>query len=430
MMLPAGSSLSDWLTWLETLSAKEIDLGLDRVQSVLDRLLLGVPANVLLIAGTNGKGSCVAMTQALLSAAGYRVGAYTSPHVIRYNERIAVDGVPASDEQIIAAFEQVEAARHDVPLTYFEYGTLAAMVVFKTADLDVWVLEVGMGGRLDATNVIDPSASLITNVSLDHCAWLGEDIEAIAMEKAGVMREGTPTVFGSRDVPRSLRQHAESIGAELLLVGRDFDFKRGADGDWSWTGRETNRDSLKVPGLQGDFQLGNAAGVLALIEAAGLDKALDRPLLNRVLPDLTLTGRLQALEVADADWLLDVAHNPAAATVLADTLAATSVTGNTWAIIGLLDDKDAEGIAAPLNGQVDHWIAVTADNPRAVPAEELARRIANVCGRPCRIADSLDDAMHYARRGATGNDRILVTGSFYLVGPALLNLELYSRPES
>jgi len=430
MMLHAGSSLSDWLTWLETLSAKEIDLGLDRVQSVLDRLSLEIPANVLLIAGTNGKGSSVAMIQALLSAAGYRVGTYTSPHVIRYNERIAVGGVPASDEQIIAAFGRVEAARHDVPLTYFEYGTLAAMVVFGTANLDVWVLEVGMGGRLDATNVIDPSASLITNVSLDHCAWLGEDIETIATEKAGVMREGAPTVFASRDVPRSLRQHADTIGAELLLVGRDFDFERGADGDWSWTGREVSRDSLKPPGLHGDFQLGNAAGVLALIEAAGLNKALDRPLLNRVLPDLTLAGRLQALRVAGADWLLDVAHNAAAATVLAETLAATQVAGNTWAIIGLLDDKDAEGIAAPLNSQVDYWIAVTANSPRAVPAEELARRIANACGRPCRIADSLDDAMQYARRGASKNDRILVTGSFYLVGPTLLNLELYSRPES
>lgn len=287
-----------------------------------------------------------------------------------------------------------------------------------------------MGGRLDATNVIDPSASLITNVSLDHCAWLGEDIEAIAMEKAGVMREGTPTVFGAHDVPRSVRQHAEMIGAELLLVGRDFDFERGAEGDWSWTGREVSMDSLRRPGLRGDFQLGNAAGVLALVEAAGLNKALDVPLLNQVLPDLTLPGRLQAFTVVGADWLLDVAHNPAAATVLADTLAATQVTGNTWAIIGLLDDKDAEGIATPLNSQVDYWIAVTASSTRAVPAEELARRIANACDRPCRIADSLDDAMHYARRGATENDRILVTGSFYLVGPALLNLELYSRPES
>lgn len=429
-MLPAGSPLSDWLTWLETLSPKEIDLGLDRVQTVLDRLLLEVPAHVLLIAGTNGKGSSVAMTQAVLSAVDYRVGAYTSPHVNRYNERIAIDGVPVADEQIIAAFERVEAERDDVPLTYFEYGTLAAMVVFSTAELDFWVLEVGMGGRLDACNVIDPTASLITNVSLDHCDWLGEDIETIASEKAGVMRAGVPTVFGSRDVPRSLQQHAATIGADLRLLGRDFDYEHDAHGDWHWNGRSVMRHSLKAPGMRGEFQVGNAAAVMALLEAAGLDDALDKALLDRVLPDLALTGRLQSVRACGADWLLDVAHNPAAATVLAETLAATDLAGKTWAIIGILDDKDAEGIAASLDNVIDYWIAVTASSPRAVEADELARRIANACGRPCRISESLDDAMQYVRRSATENDRILVTGSFYLVGPALRNLELYSRPES
>jgi dihydrofolate synthase/folylpolyglutamate synthase len=429
-MLPAGSPLSDWLIWLETLSPKEIDLGLERVQCVLERLSLEPAANVLLIAGTNGKGSCVAMTDAILRAAGWRVGAYTSPHMIRYNERIAVDGMPAPDEQIIAAFERVEAARHNVPLTYFEYGTLAAMAVFSMSRLDVWLLEIGMGGRLDASNVIDPTASLITNVSLDHCDWLGEDIETIAMEKAGVMRQGVPTVFGSRDVPRSVQKHAVTIGAELVLLGRDFDYERGDDGDWSWAGREYRRTYLPSPGLQGEFQLGNAAAALALIEAAGLREALDPVLLKRVLPSIALPGRLQSTKVDGKDWLLDVAHNPAAATGLAEVLAATEPTGQTWTIIGLLDDKDIEGIALQLNDQVDHWIGVTASSPRAVAVEELARRIANSCGRPCRISESLDEAMAYTRRVASENDRILLTGSFYLVGPALLNLELYSRPRS
>jgi dihydrofolate synthase/folylpolyglutamate synthase len=429
-MLPAGSPLSDWLTWLETLSPKEIDLGLERVQSVLEHLSLELPANVLLIAGTNGKGSCVAICDGLLRASGYRVGAYTSPHMIHYNERIAVDGVPASDEQVIAAFERVEAARHEVPLTYFEYGTLAAMVVFSTSDLDVWVLEIGMGGRLDASNVIDPTASLITNVSLDHCDWLGEDIETIATEKAGVMRHGVSTVFGSRDVPRAVRQYARAIGAELLLLGRDFDYERDDEGGWNWTGRQTQRSSLRSPGLQGEFQVGNAAAVLALLEAAGLHEALDSALINHVLPTIALTGRLQSVTAAGAHWLLDVAHNAAAATVLADVLMATDVVGQTWAIIGLLDDKDIEGIALQLDSQVDHWIAVTASSPRAVEAEELARRIANSCGRPCRISESLHEAMACTRRYASEDDRILLTGSFYLVGPAVLNLELYSRPQS
>jgi dihydrofolate synthase/folylpolyglutamate synthase len=429
-MLPAGSPLSDWLTWLETLSPKEIDLGLDRVQAVLQRLSIEIPANVLLIAGTNGKGSCVAMIEALLRAAGYRVGAYTSPHIIRYNERIVVHGVPAADEEIIAAFERVAEARQDVPLTYFEYGTLAAMAVFAVQDLDVWVLEVGMGGRLDASNVVNPTASLITNVALDHCDWLGDDVEKIAFEKAGVMRKGVPTVFGSREVPNALPRHAEAIGAELLLLGRDFNFERGAGRDWSFTGRELKRSSVALPGLQGAFQVQNAAAVLALLEAAGLSRALDAAVLDQVLPNLALAGRWQAVRVAGADWVLDVAHNPAGATVLADTLAATRGTGKTWAIIGLLDDKDVEGVTAALNSQVDYWSAVTANSPRAIGADELARRISNCSGRPCRISASLDQAMDYARRHASENDRILLTGSFYLVGPALLELELYSRPGS
>lgn len=429
-MLPAGAPLSDWLTWLETLSPKEIDLGLERVQSVLERLSLERPGDVLLIAGTNGKGSSVAMTESLLNAAGYRVGAYTSPHIIHYNERIAIGGMPASDDEIVAAFERVEAVRHGAALTYFEYGTLAAFVVFAASNLDVWVLEVGMGGRLDACNAIEPTASLITNVSLDHCDWLGDEVETIALEKAGVMRKGVPTVFGSPDVPNAILKHAESIGAELILVGRDFSYERGTAGAWNWTGRATRRLSLRAPGLQGEFQTGNAAAVLALIEAAGLGKALDSGLLDHVLSNLTLTGRMQAVRAGGANWLLDVAHNPAAATVLATALETHEVAGKTWAIVGLLDDKDVEGVVAPLDSQVDHWIAVTASSPRALDVAELARRIANCSGRPCRISESLSDAMEYARRGASENDRILVTGSFYLVGPALLNLGLYSRPQS
>jgi len=303
-------------------------------------------------------------------------------------------------------------------------------VVFAASDLDVWVLEVGMGGRLDASNVIEPTASLITNVALDHCDWLGENIEAIAFEKAGVMRTGVATVFGSHDVPRAVLSTAEAIGAELLLPGRDYDFERGSDGSWNWRGRAGRLSSLLAPGLPGDFQVANAAAVLALLGVAGLAEELDAALINSVLPGITLAGRMQAVSAAGADWLLDVAHNPAAAEVLADALSAQTVPGETWAIVGLLDDKDIEGIATALNNQVDHWIAAAADSPRAVDAAELARRIANTCNRPCQISESLEDGMEFARRNASENDRILVTGSFYLVGPALLQLELYSRPQS
>jgi dihydrofolate synthase/folylpolyglutamate synthase len=410
-MLPAGSSLPDWLTWLETLSPKEIDLGLERVQVVLDRLSLPLPEHVLLIAGTNGKGSSVAMADALLRAADYRVGAFTSPHIIDYNERIRVQGRYSDDAEIVAAFERIEAVREDVPLTYFEYGTLAAMVLFAEASLDVWILEVGLGGRLDATNVIDPTGVLVTNVSLDHCDWLGKDIETIAAEKAGVMRGGRPAVFGAELVPQAIIDHAEKIGARLLLRGRDYSL-----------------DSVPQPGLRGEYQVGNAAAVIALLNAAGLEAATSEDLVATVLPTVRVTGRSQSIRQDGIEWLLDVAHNPAAAAALAGMLAVDAHSGATHAIVGMLDDKDIEGSVQALNEQVDHWIAVTADSHRAVPAEELARRIANACGRPCRIEDSLPEAMESVRRDASINDRILISGSFYLVGPALE--QLYSRPES
>ena len=410
-MLPAGSPLPDWLTWLETLSPKEIDLGLERVQAVMERLALPLPEHVLLVAGTNGKGSSVAMADALLRAAGFSVGAYTSPHIIDYSERIALRGRQADDAEIVSAFEKIEAVRDGVPLTYFEYGTLAALLLFAEAALDVWILEVGMGGRLDATNAIEPTAVLITNVSLDHCDWLGEDIETIAVEKAGVMRTDKPAVFGALKVPQAIVDHAAKIGAHLLLRDRDFSL-----------------DEVPQPGLIGDFQVGNAAAVIALLKAAGLEAAASDDLVAAVLPTVRVTGRGQSIHQDGVEWLLDVAHNPAAAAALAGTLAAQRCSGATRVIVGMLDDKDIEGSVLALDEHVDQWIAVTARSHRAIPAPELARRIANACGRPCLIADSLSEAMESAQREASINDRILVTGSFYLVGPALE--QLYSRPES
>jgi dihydrofolate synthase/folylpolyglutamate synthase len=412
-MLPAGSPLSAWLTWLETLSPNEIELGLERVQAVLDRLDLRTPQHVITVGGTNGKGSSVAMIGALLRGAGYTVGTYTSPHIVDYNERIVVGSSPARDEEIIAAFETIESVRHDVPLTYFEYGTLAAFVVFSNADLDVWLLEVGMGGRLDAVNAIDPTAALITNVALDHCAWLGEDVETIAAEKAGIMRPGIPVVYGDPDVPNAIRRHAEALGARLLLRDRDYSL-----------------DGIPQPGLSGAFQVGNAAAVIALLKAAGLEDAAGDALVARVLPGLRLTGRGQRIEKDGIEWLVDVAHNPAAAAQLAAILAEAPAPGATVAMIGMLDDKDVEGVVAPLDHHVDRWIALTADSARSIAAGELARRIANAANRPCLIATSLEDALLAARRDLSAGDRILVTGSFYIVGPVLQALGLYSRPES
>ena len=427
--MPAvGAPLSDWLQWLETLSPKEIDLGLDRVRQVLERLSLPLPDDVLLIAGTNGKGSCTVIADALLRAAGKRVGRYTSPHISRYNERIVVNGATVDDAAIIAAFGQVDAARGDLPLTYFEFGTLAALVVFAQADLDVWLLEVGLGGRLDATNAVEPTASLITNISLDHCDWLGDDIESIAAEKAGVMRPAKPTVFGSDALPDAIAARADACGAILLSAGEDYAVERdAAGGGWRWRGPSRMLAPLVRPGLRGDFQIDNAAAVLMLLEAAGLAGGLDVDLVNRVLPDVALAGRLQRLSEPGAEWLLDVAHNPAAARKLAETIAATTADdaasnaagGEMTAIVGILDDKDVDGILAPLLPCVSRWVAMRADSRRAVAAGELARRIANLSGSGCLVAESTAAAVEFARRRTSENDRILVTGSFFTVAPVI-----------
>ena len=392
--------LADWLRWLETLSPTEIDLGLERVRAVLDRLDLPTPPTVLLIGGTNGKGSSAAMAEALLLAAGHSTGVYTSPHLIRYNERIRINGEVAGDADIVAALAAVEAVRGDLALTYFEFGTLAALVQFAAADLDVWVLEVGLGGRLDATNAVEPDASLITGIALDHCDWLGDDVESIAAEKAGIMRPGKPVVFAGDAMPDTIRRHAAELGAELIVIDVPAD--------------------LSGIGLPGDFQRRNASGVIALLDAAGFRDAVRPEQVADVLPRLRLDGRSQRLTVDGTDWLLDVAHNPAAAAELAAMLADDP--RPTVGIVGVLRDKDVDGILAPLLPALRQVIALTADGPRALPAAELARRIANAGNRPCLIAAGVDDAVDAARRLARDDDRILVTGSFMTVGPVLQHL--------
>jgi len=418
-----GTPLSDWLLRLETLSPQEIDLGLERVERVRDRLALAPPDTVFHVAGTNGKGSSVAMLECLLQKSGAHVGSYTSPHIHRYNERIRIDGSEASDEQIVAAFERIEAVRDNEPLTYFEYGTLAAMVVFADTGIDTAILEVGMGGRLDAVNAIEPDAGLITNIALDHCDWLGDNVESIAAEKAGIMRRDKPIIFGSRAVPDSIDAKAADVGAQLIVAGRDYDWS--CDGErWSWQGLTHQLEGLAVPSLQGRHQIGNAAAVLALVEAAGRGDLLCVEVVNACFAQLRLDGRMQEID-EDVHWLLDVAHNPAAAKALAEALHARAHAGQTVAIFAMLDDKDVTGVVAALADHVDHWIAVTADNPRAIAAGELARRVANATNAACLVAESLEAAIRHARELTTGADRILVTGSFYLVGPVLT--ELYSR---
>jgi dihydrofolate synthase / folylpolyglutamate synthase len=387
---------------------------------VLGRLGLREPARVIHIAGTNGKGSCASMFEALLLAGNFRVGCYTSPHLVRYNERIRLNGLPADDRDIIAAFETVEAARQGVPLTYFEYGTLAALAVFDQKRMDNLVLEIGMGGRLDAVNAIEPDGSIITNVALDHSDWLGNDVETIAGEKAGVMRPGKPVIFGSSEVPAKIIDSAARLGAELAILGRDFSYVEGAPGSgtWSWTGRRTVLKNLAVPSLAGRFQFQNAAAVLALLESLALDDLMTRENVSSALRGLSLPGRFQWVG-PDRRWLLDVAHNPHSAHGLAETLGALTPRRTVTAVIGVLGDKDLKGIVAPLVPQIDRWVAVTAASSRALDARELAQSVARFSNKPCLIIPAVTDALQYAERGARGDDLLLVTGSFYTVGPAL-----------
>lgn len=417
----AFASLDDWLAWLDTLSPREIELGLDRVRDVLARMELPRPELVIHVAGTNGKGSAAAMLEAIYLQAGRSVGCYTSPHVTRYNERMRVNGRELDDARIIAAFKDVEAARRTVILTYFEFGTLAALSAFAKAEAEVLVLEIGLGGRLDAVNAIDPDAAIITNVSLDHCDWLGDDVESIAREKAGVMRMGIPVVFGAKEVPAAIVDEAERRHADLRLAGRDFSAEPG-DGTWHWQGRDLALRELAIPALYGAFQIGNAAAVLAAIEALGHGELLERDELGRALGGLALRGRLQRID-GRRRWLLDVAHNPGAARVLAAALEDLADGGRLVAVFGVLADKDLDGILEALCGVVDDWIAVPAESPRALAQTALAARVANRCNKPCRIVGAIDEGLRLAAELAAPDDRILVTGSFYTVGPALARLE-------
>lgn len=409
-------TLDDWLPWLESLSPREIVLGLERVHEVLGRLELARPELVINVAGTNGKGSSVAMLEALLRQGGIRTGCYTSPHINRYNERTRIDGEPASDAAIIAALDRVEAARQDVPLTYFEFGTLATLVAFDTANVEAWVLEVGMGGRLDAVNAIEPDAGLITNVSLDHCAWLGNDIESIAAEKAGIMRPSRPVVFGSTNVPDAIRKKAELTGARLLLAGESFSSDEAGGETWSWQGEAVSLSGLSRPSLTGSAQIENASAVLAVLEALGRTDLLQPADVSTALSSLTLQGRFQ--QVGER-WILDVAHNPAAGTVLCRLLEDLPDKRGVTAIVGMLADKDVSGFASSLQSAVEFWIAVSVGGSRGQAAHELGRDIANETGQPCLLVPNLADALEFAENGIDSSRRILVTGSFLVVGPAL-----------
>ena len=410
-------TVAAWIAWQQAAHPVEIDPGLARVGAVWERLEKPLHAVVLTVAGTNGKGSVTAYLDAILTAAGYQTGLFTSPHFVRYNERIRVHGREVSDAQLLEAFAGIDAARGDVSLTFFEWNTLAAFVVFARAGIEVAVLEVGMGGRLDAVNLLDADAAAVVSVGLDHREWLGDTVEAIGREKAGIFRAGRPAIFGARRPPKSIVAHAAAIGARLKRIGTDFDYVERADG-WDYVGFGSRRRELPLPGLAGTAQLGNAAVALAMLEAVEPRLLVPDAAVRSALAGVRLPGRFQVLP-GRPEWILDVSHNPQAAQALAASLAARPCTGRTLAVCGILGDKDIEGIVAALDGQIGRWIAVGLESARALPPAELALRISRAGAASVHASADVAAGLEQARAEMQPDDRAVVFGSFLTVGPAL-----------
>jgi dihydrofolate synthase / folylpolyglutamate synthase len=418
----AARSLEDWLRVQETVHGLGIDLGLARVRAVAERMdLLPFGPRTIIVAGTNGKGSTVACLEAVLRAIGIRAGAFTSPHLIRYNERIRVDGAEASDAELIAAFEAIDAVRGEITLTFFEYNALAALAVFRARAVEVAVLEVGLGGRLDAVNIVDAEAAIVCSIGLDHADWLGTDIEVIGREKAGVFRGGALAVLADPDMVASVAHEAERLRARLMRGGRDFQWQSNGADHWDFAMATLSLARLPLP-VSGRMQLANAAASLATLHAMGLLGAANAASVAAALHGLVLPGRFQVVPGA-VEWILDVAHNQPAARVLARNLASRPITGRTLCVAAILGDKDIAAVAHEMSGAIDHWVLCGIDAPRGLSAQALAQRSPLFAG--ATLASDVAEGMRQAARSARPGDRIVVCGSFLAVAPALQLLGLY-----
>ncbi len=425
------ADLDDWLEWLETLHPKKIDLGLERVIAVLGALdLADPPYRVVTVGGTNGKGSCVALLESIYRQAGYRVGAYTSPHLWRFNERMRVDFREASDAEIVDVFREIDSARGDITLSYFECATVAAMAWFARRDVDIAILEVGLGGRLDAVNAVDPDASLIVSIALDHQAWLGETRSVIAIEKAGIMRQGRPTIVADPQPPESLLKRADELDAKLLLSGRDFGHDSASGDTWHYRPRSGDSLRLPLPNFGGLVQRGNAAACVALVLALGEELPVSEDSLGLGIAGAQIHARFERHSVGDAEWIFDVAHNPAAARVLAAELDSEPVSGRTFAVLAMMADKDVGGVIDPFIDLVDEWVTVRVGGARGADAETLAEALRSGGARAAAAASDIDSACARLRKTAGSNDRVIVFGSCYIVGPAMTSLGLYCAPSS
>jgi dihydrofolate synthase/folylpolyglutamate synthase len=423
--------LPGWLDYIERQHPQSIQLGLERVREVALRMGLKRPGKrVITVGGTNGKGSTVAFIEAIARAAKWRVGAYTSPHLLAYNERVRIDGVDAGDEDLVSAFEAVEAARLQTPLTYFEYGTLAALWLFQRSKLDLAILEVGLGGRLDAVNVIDADVAVMTTVDIDHQDWLGIDRESIGFEKAGIARAGNPLILGEDDPPSSVLRHGYAIGAVTIRAGCDFFFEP-IDGQsmrpglpWRWHEVGFTID-LPLPTLAGAVQMRNAATAIAALRA--IDKPIARAAYVQGVSHAQLAGRLQQLDRNDVQVVVDVAHNLQAARELAAWLEQTPINGRTLAVFAALGDKDIVGIVDSLAGRIDGWFLAGLDDAgaRGLHVEAFAQRLVGTDAASGARFASVDQSLAAALDQSRAGDRIVVFGSFHTAATALESMRAF-----
>ncbi len=420
-------SLNEWLAHLETAHSNGlIDMGLSRVGDVKVAMNLQPTCPVIVVAGTNGKGSTCAFLTQIYVQAGYRVGTLTSPHLIQFNERIAINGKAVDDATIVASFERIEQARGEISLTYFEFNTLAAVDIFQQHQVDVMILEVGLGARLDAVNIFDADCAIVTSVDLDHQHFLGDTIEQVAFEKAGVYRAGKPAICGQNPPPHSLQQHAHEIGADLLVFKQDFDFTKLDNQQWSFrfsgkfsgSLKTRNRHALPIPALRGSYQLNNASCALAAIECLHERLPVDIGAIKRGLLLAENVGRFQVL-AGRPIRVLDVGHNPHAARALRQSLLALPFAQNRMAVFSMLSDKDIDAVLDILKDQFDEWYIAPLHMPRGRDLANLQAAFAQHAITQIKTFDNIETACKAALSAATENDRIVVFGSFHTVAEAM-----------
>lgn len=409
-------TLSEWLDWLETLHPQKIDLGLERVTEVANRMrLLPLTAHVITIAGTNGKGSSVQMFEEIFAAAGVSTGSYTSPHVHQYNERIRINGQPVADQNICQAFATIDAARAEISLSYFEFSTLAALLIHQQQNVKVIVLEVGLGGRLDATNIVAADIAVVTNIALDHMHYLGDTVEAIALEKAGIARPNKPLICSAKVVTPALASEARRLQANVIQAGVDYDIEIDAD-SWRWHSAEKQCKELPHPGLQGLHQFENAAGVIAALQQLPEDLMVSEAAIAAGIRGAKLAGRFEQIAAAAGYQIFfDVAHNPHGADALATNLRALP-RAPLQVLLGMLADKDCSGLVTALAPLVDGWHVSAADVERALSSDALATVIRDLDpDAKVTCYDTLSAAFNTLDQSLRSGDRLLVTGSFHTV---------------